>query len=458
MATVPQLTTAGLQIATLADVRSQINSDWLQAFGASMDVSDGSPDGQQIGIDAEIFALLNELLEAIVSSQDPNKATGAALAAICAITGTKNPGATFSRVTLTLTGTPTATVPDGSLASTLSTGQQFTTAGAGTVTIVAATAWAGTTAYVAGDRRTNASSIYLCTVGGTSAGSGGPTGTTRGVNITDGGVTWRFLGAGTGFVDVATRATVTGPIIAVSGDIVNIDTPTGGWQPGSGGVVNLLDATVGANELTNAQLRVLREQELARPGTSPKNAIRAAMLGDVAGVTSCTVFSNVTDVTDVNGIPPHSVLALVKGGADQDIWDALLANVADGIRTFGTVIGTAVDSEGTPQPEAFSRVTEINVYVSVTLVVDANSFPADGAAQVALAIATNGNARDDGTDVTWSWVLAQCFTVAGVLSGDMPLIGTAPSPTLSTTIAISLFQRAVWDTSRVSVTATPGTP
>lgn len=450
---VPQLTSAGLEVATLADIRDQINSAWTQAFGASMDVSDASPDGQQIGIDAEIFALLNELLEAIVASQDPNKAVDAALDAICALTGTKRAGATFSRTTLTLTGTPTTPVTDGSLASTMSTGQQFTTAGAGTATIVAATPWAGSTAYVAGDRRTNASGVYLCTAPGTSASSGGPTGTTRGVNITDGGVTWRYLGPGTGYVDVAARATVTGPIVAVAGDIVSIDTPTGGWQ----GVVNILDATVGTNQMTNAELRARRELELSRPGTSTKNAIRTALL-DVADVTSCTVFSNVGDVTDGNGIPPKSILAMVKGGTDQDIWDALLENVADGIRTFGTEIGTSTDSEGTPQTMAFSRVTEINVYVSVTLVVDPNNFPADGAAQIKTAITTNGNARDDGTDVTWSWVLAQVFTVIGVISVDMPLIGTAPSPTLSTTIAISLFQRAVFDTGRIDVSTSNGTP
>lgn len=453
--TVPQLTAQGLQVATLADVRDQINAAWQEAFGASMDVSDASPDGQQIGIDAEVFALLNELLEAIVSSQDPNKATDAALDAICAITGTKRVGASFSRVTLTLTGTPTATIPDGSLAATTSTGQQFTTAGAGTATIAAATAWAPSTAYVAGDRRANASGIYLCTVSGTSAGSGGPTGTTRGVDIADGGATWRFLGPGTGSVDVVARATVTGPVVAVAGDITSIATPIGGWS----GVVNILDATPGANVMTNAQLRVLREQELARPGTSTKNAIRTALL-DVGGVTSCTVFSNVGDVTDGNGIPPKSILSLVKGGADQDIWDALLANVAAGIRTFGTVIGTSIDSEGTPQTMAFSRVTEISIYVVIALIVDASTFPADGAAQVAKAIATNGNARDDGTDAVSAWVLAQAFTVAGVLNFDtsLPKIGTAPSPTTTTTIAITQFQRAVWDTGRIGVTTTPGTP
>lgn len=450
----PALTAQGLQIATLADNRDQINAAWRAAFGASMDVSDASPDGQQIGIVSEAFALLNELLEAIVSSQDPNKAADAALDAICALTGTKRKGATFSKVTLTLTGIPTTPVPDGSLASTASTGQQFTTAGAGTATIAAATAWATGTTYAAGDRRTNASGIYLCTVGGLSAASGpGPTGTTRGVDIVDNLATWRFLGPGTGYVDVAARATVTGPIVAVSGDIVNIDTPVGGWQ----GVINLLDATPGANAMSNAQLRVLREQELAKPGTSPKDAIRAALL-DVPDVTSCTVFSNVTDITDGNGIPPHSILAMVKGGANQDIWNALLANVADGIRTTGTVIGTSTDSEGTPQTMAFSRVTEINVYVIVSLTVDATKFPSDGAAQIAAAIATNGNALDDGTDVTAAWVLAQAFTISGVRDASLPLIGIAPSPSSSTTITITQFQRAVWDTSRVSVTATPGIP
>jgi len=454
---IPALTTQGLQIATLADVRDLINAKWRGFFAASMDVSDRSPDGQLIGIVSELFALLNELLEAIVSSQDPNKALDAALDAICALTGTKRRAATFSTVTLTLTGTPTTPITAGSLASTSSTGQQFTTQDAGDQVIAAATAWVGSTVYAAGDKRTNAGNIYLCTVGGSSAASGGPSGTTRGVDIVDSGATWRFLGAGTGFVDVPTRATVSGPVVAVSGDIINKDTPAGGWQD----VINILDAAVGSPVMTNAQLRALREIELEQPGTSTKGAIRAALLGLTDGptpVTSCTVFSNVTDVTDANGIPPHSVLAMVKGGANQDIWDALLDNVADGIRTFGTVIGTALDSEGTPQTMAFSRVTEIPVWVSVTVVVDPNAFPDDGAAQIAAAVATSGNALDDGTNVVASRVSAQVFAVPGVLDVALPLIGTTASPSSSTTIPISLFQRGVFDTSRIVVNTSTGVP
>lgn len=53
--------------------------------------------------------------------------------------------------------------------------------------------WAASTAYTAGDRRLNGANVYICTVGGTSASSGGPTGT--GTGITDGTVTWNYLGA-----------------------------------------------------------------------------------------------------------------------------------------------------------------------------------------------------------------------------------------------------------------------
>jgi len=57
------------------------------------------------------------------------------------------------------------------------------------------TAWAGSTAYTVGKARTNGGNIYVCTVAGTSAASGGPTGT--GTSITDGSVTWKYHGPST---------------------------------------------------------------------------------------------------------------------------------------------------------------------------------------------------------------------------------------------------------------------
>lgn len=456
----PGLTPQGLEIATLDDIRTLVSSRWREAFGPSWDLSDQSPDGQLIGIGSERWALPWELLEAIVSSMDPDKATGSLLVALCALTGTVPLPATFSAVTLTLTGTPTAVVNQDSLISTASTGQQWRTRE--DATIVAATAWAGSTAYLAGDRRTNDDKIYLCVTNGTSASSGGPVGTDPDPDVTetDGTTAWRFLGAGTGYVDSDARATVTGPIVAAAGDITAIDTHTGGWD----GVTNILDATVGTVKMTDSQLRVLRELELSRPGTSPSDAIRTALL-DVGRttedpVTNVVIFNNNTDFTDSDGVPPHSIEALVTGGEDQDIFDALLANVAAGIRTHGLVVGSSVDDSGTSQVMKFSRPDEIDIYVSVTLVKNPLKYPADGDDQVKAAIVAWGNALDGGTDITSAAVLAQVFKITGVLDCSLPLISAAPTttPVATTTIVLTSRQQAVFDTTRISIASSNGSP
>lgn len=59
------------------------------------------------------------------------------------------------------------------------------------------TAWGTSTVYAPGDYVTNGGNVYLCTVAGTSASSGGPTGTTISTDITDGTVTWRYLAVST---------------------------------------------------------------------------------------------------------------------------------------------------------------------------------------------------------------------------------------------------------------------
>lgn len=55
--------------------------------------------------------------------------------------------------------------------------------------------WAGSRAYVLNEMAHNGGNLYRVTTAGTSAASGGPTGT--GASITDGGVTWTFVQAGT---------------------------------------------------------------------------------------------------------------------------------------------------------------------------------------------------------------------------------------------------------------------
>ncbi|MCF8566907.1 hypothetical protein LLE49_19495 [Alicyclobacillus tolerans] len=58
---------------------------------------------------------------------------------------------------------------------------------------VVAVPWAPTTAYTLGQKVLNGGNTYQCVAAGTSAASGGPTGTTPG--IVDGSVTWNYVGS-----------------------------------------------------------------------------------------------------------------------------------------------------------------------------------------------------------------------------------------------------------------------
>lgn len=426
-------------------------------WGASFDFTVDSPDGQFLRTVArEIHEAGWQLGLSVYKSRDRDSATGASLAALLLLTGSQWPEAARSTVTLTLTGTAATLVASGAVVSTASLGDRFeTTADA---TLVALTAWAISTAYVLDDRRTNGGNAYVCITAGTSAGSGGPT--TTADDITDGTVHWRYLGLGAAAIDVAARSVEYGAILATSGDLTVMDTLVSGWQ----GVINLLDADPGRDRASDAEARQVAEADVFRPGATVPDAIRQTLLG-VVGVESVTVFFNNTDVTDGDGIPPHAVECLVSGGDDQDIYDTLLAEcIAAGIASHGTETGSSDDSEGVAHVVKFTRPTDVLIYVAITLVkvahddADPETYPTDGDDHVKAAVVDYGDGRPTGWNVRSAKIAAQADAVAGVLEVTACHIGTAPAPVASTTISIGLRERAVFDTSRITVTTSDGTP
>lgn len=449
------LSTEGFLGKTIEVIRDEIGVALQQAFGPSILLHDQSVLGQIVGIIAERLGLLWELAEVVYSSQDPDAASGAALEQICMLTGTLRPPATYSAVDLVLTGTATTSVPALSKVKTSAPEHEFQTDT--TVVLAAVTAWAGATAYVVGDRRHSSGNVYQCITAGTSHPTTGPS--TTGSDITDGTAHWTYLGAGTAAVDVTASATSTGPVTALARDLTNIVNPVVGWD----GVINLLDATLGRDIATDAELRLLRSQELATGGSSPIDALKAELL-NVLDVVSADVFQNNTDFTDADGIPPHSVEALVRGPVsptaafDQSIFDTLLAGVAAGIRTHGSVVGTAIDDSGTAHTMKFTRPTEVPIYVDVVLVKDPALYPVDGDTQVKTAITDWGDAQSTGKNAVSSALVAQIFQIPGVLEVTQCYIGTSPSPVSSATIQISLRQLATYDTSRITVTSSDGVP
>lgn len=443
------LSATGFLAKTTQIVRDEINQVYFDTFGSSLNLTDATPLGKEIGIQAERIGLLWELAEAAYAAGDPDRAEAAALEAVCALTGTIRKIALSSTVTLTATGTASTVITVGSQASVTGTDEVFVTLAAGTLALL--TIWVATTAYVVGDRRSNGGNSYICTVAGTSAGSGGPTGETDAE--VDNTVTWRFLGNGVSAADIAASSLNTGPILAVAFGIITIETPISGWDS----VINLLDAVPGTDIEEDGPLRLRREDEIAAAGAGTIDAVRAALL-QVSGVTSVTNFWNNKILTDANGVPPKAVECLIQGGADQDIWDALLANVGGGIETHGDEIGTATDSEGNDFIMAFSRPTEIDIHVEMTLTFDVITYPTDGDAQIKAAIVAFGLLQATGKDAVSGSIEAQAFTVLGVSEASLTAIGLSTSPTLETTIAIGSRELAVHDTSRIVINSSAATP
>ena len=82
------------------------------------------------------------------------------------------------------------------------------------LTATAAPAWAPTTVYTAGQYVTNGANQYRCTAPGTSAGSGGPTGT--GSGISDGTVSWNYVSPANADVKIDNLSIVTGQNVKTS--------------------------------------------------------------------------------------------------------------------------------------------------------------------------------------------------------------------------------------------------
>jgi uncharacterized phage protein gp47/JayE len=131
-----------------------------------------------------------------------------------------------------------------------------------------------------------------------------------------------------GTVDAIATCQTAGPIAANPGDINKIATPMYGWNS----VVNTGFATVGKATETDSQLRVRQAYSTAQPSRTVLEGTKGAIAA-VEGVTRFIVYENDTNTTDANGLPPHSITAVVEGGSDDDIAKAIFYKKGPGCYT-----------------------------------------------------------------------------------------------------------------------------
>ncbi|EAM2989131.1 baseplate J/gp47 family protein [Salmonella enterica subsp. enterica serovar Infantis] len=275
---------------------------------------------------------------------------------------------------------------------------------------------------------------------------------TAGTTITNGtvkdtnNVIWRLPDSVVIGVDGTVTATAicskSGAVAAPAGAITTINTPTRGWTS----VTNPAAATVGAPAETDAELRIRQGQSVAIPSITPFEGVDGA-IANIAGVTRHKLYENDTGKTDGNGLPPHSISAIVDGGDVTEIARTIRGNKGQGVRTWGKTSVTVPDKYGNPHIISFSRPTDVPVYGKITLKVFAG-YTSQIGVQIQQAVADYINRLMIGDQV----LLSRIYSPAnlGVVSGGNAryydiqelLIGKSPEAVAAANINIAYDESA----------------
>ncbi|EGB7356669.1 hypothetical protein IZE99_000697 [Escherichia coli] len=287
---------------------------------------------------------------------------------------------------------------------------------------------------------------------------------TAGTTITNGtvkdssDVVWalpEIVVIGTGGTVTATATCETeGAVAAQSGTVTVINTPTRGWVS----VTNPVAAVVGAAAETDAELRIRQSQSVALASVTPFEALDGA-IGAVDGVTRHKLYENDTGETDSNGLPPHSIAAIVDGGDVNAIAQTIRCKKGQGVSTWGTTSVQVTDKYGYPYNISFSRSVNVPVYVSLTLDVF-TGYSSETGTQIRQEIADYINALDIGDDV----LLSRMYSPAniGVVSGGASryydirtlLIGKTAESVSASNIDIAWNESATCDPENIVITVT----
>ena len=315
----------GLQTQTQDEIAASILARLTSKFGGTLNTSLTSLSGQFGVIIGEGLAVYQQLVLGLIRSFDPNSAIGTQLDQRAALTGSVRNGETFSTVLGVLTATGACVVADGTLISN----DQF---------------------------------------GGIWQTTGGP---------------YVFGGAGT--LPATCEAIESGPVAAQAGNtwtaITIIANLTGFTNP-------VEDATQGSITELDPAFRYRRTIELFARGNGPLATV-SAVVSRVDGVVTVRTYHN-PDESPVGTDPNRNLDIPFKAGnvvvqtspavpgaaLQQAILDAMWSAGGLGVEFYGTSYsGSVTDSEGQSHALAFDVISEVNVWLRITITTSAEDEP-----------------------------------------------------------------------------------
>lgn len=236
-------------------------------------------------------------------------------------------------------------------------------------------------------------------------------------------------------------------------------------------IVNPLDGVsscVNASAMTGGRWRESDEEFRDRyyksvdfAGGVNADAIAGEILQNVEGVYSAICYENGTDEEDALGLPPHSFEVVAYGGLDEEVAKAIFRRKAGGIQTYGGKSIVVVAQNGQSYTIHFSRPTTIPIFVKVYDLETDSNFPWDGESRIKSALISfiGGDVQGGlpiGTDVLYMALPGAILSVPGVVDFSLS-IGTSATALSTSNITIGTRQKAVTDTSSITIVREAGT-
>jgi len=164
-------------------------------------------------------------------------------------------------------------------------------------------------------------------------------------------------------------------------------------------------------------------------------------IAGIEGVLRYRVFENKTDSTDSDGFPRHSISAVVEGGDDTVIAQAIHDNKSIGCSTNGTTSVNITDpNDSITTAISFYRPTPVPIFVTINIH-PLTGYSSDTIALIKFWVAAMINSKQIKGDVENSFLywaamsypegnpLAPAFSVSSLVAGK--LIGSQTAATIT---------------------------
>lgn len=306
-----QITPYGVEIESIEEIIDRLTTKMKAIYGEGATFESDSPDGQWINIIAQEKRDVLEYGVQVYDSFDPDQAVGNTLRERCALNGVYAHYATHTILPIVITTKPNTIVelvgldgqeerPEAFMVSD-SLGNQFVLIESRTIT-------------TSNEEQNNILSF-------------------RAVKL--------------GAIDVAVNT------------VQNIVTPKLGIKK-----VNnpYTETIIGQNDEPDIELRKRRSMAVGFTISGSREVLQAR-LRDLPDVTEVEVYENKTNTTDTDGIPGHSIWAVVDGGEEAKIGATIFLSLNDGCGMKGSEVVEVKSMYGDPVQIKFDRPLDEDLYI-----------------------------------------------------------------------------------------------